>query len=217
MKNRFYLTSSHGNLGSNIMWHRHNEKGYTSDLDQAHVYTREQAQKEWAESWGECQPISADHVDELAIWKVDCQYIPKKTTLDDDCANYVAYKEGQWDGNDVFWMSMLIGPTTNFSRAYVIGFDIVDEFLKSDDSNGFVVIPKHLAEKAKRRTFEFNKLNRRRMIQGAGLITPKNVRKINKRVKNPMSRFNCHVCGKINWQHNPYDFEGCKHCYAGAI
>lgn len=215
MKNRFYLTSSHGNLGSNVVWHRHNGHGYSTDLDQAHVYTREQAQEEWSDSWGECEAISADHVDELAVWKVDHQYIPHKTTLENDHGLYVAYKQGKWDGNDVFWMTMFVGPSTNFERAYVMDRELADAFLKSEDSEGFIVIPKHLAESVKRRVFEFKKLNRRKMVQGAGLVTPDHVKKIKRRVKDPMTRFNCSKCGKINWQHNPYDFERCNHCCHG--
>lgn len=94
MKNRFYLTSSHGYLGSNVVWHRHEECGYHTDLDQAHVYTLEEAQKYWALSCGDCLPISADHVDALAIWKVDCQLIPNKTQPFNDIHNtYVAFEK----------------------------------------------------------------------------------------------------------------------------
>lgn len=212
MKNRFYLTSSHGNLGSNVVWHRHNEEGYTTDLDQAHVYTREQAQKEWSDSWGECEAISADHVDELAVWKVDCQYIPNKTQPFMDAQNkYVAFEKGVFDGNDVWWMiSKNQNTSTDFGQAYVM---VAYEAMKLPSR--FIVIPFDMADKVKRRTFDFRKLNKRVMVQGAGLVTPEHVKKIKRRVKNPMTRFNCPECGKINWQHNPYDFEACDHCCHG--
>jgi len=52
------------------------------------------------------------------------------------------------------------------------------------------------------------------MVFGAGLKTPEHLKKAIRKKANPMTRFNCPECGKINWQHNPHDFEGCKHCYA---
>ncbi|WP_265092258.1 hypothetical protein [Acinetobacter bereziniae] len=209
MTNRFYLPSSHGNLGSNMVFHRHEGRGYSSDLDQAHVYTLEEAQKEW--EYGDEAPVSADHIDSMAVWKVDHQYIPNETQPFTDIHNtYVAFKKGMWDGNDVYWLNTdKCNLSTDFDSASVFGYPIA----KKLDSS-YVVIPFNLADKAKRRTFDFIKLNKRKMVQGAGLKTPEHLKKSKRRNPNPMTRFNCYECGKINWQHNPYDFEGCNHCHA---
>lgn len=213
MKNRFYLPSSHGNLGSNMVFHRHDGCGYSTDIDQAHVYTLEEAQKEW--NYGDEAPISADHVDALAVWKVDHQYISTETICTDEHELYVAYQKKRWDGNDVYWMTMFVQPLTDFDRAYKMNYELAQAFLNSADSSDFIVIPQELADKVKRRTFDFSKLNKRTMIQGAGLITPDCIKKEKHRKINPMTRFNCPTCGKINWQHNPYDFDGCNHCCHG--
>lgn len=208
MKNRFYLPSSHGNLGSNMVFHRHEERGYSTNLDEAHVYTLEEAQKQW--NYGDETPVSADHVDALAVWKVDCQNIPKETQPFIDIHNtYVAFKKGLWDGNDVYWLNTnKFNISTDFDSASVFGYSEAKKL-----GSSYVVIPFCLADKAKRRTFDFRKLNKRIMVQGAGLRMPESVKKERRKVSNPMTRFNCPLCGKINWQHNPYDFEVCKHCY----
>ena len=205
MKNRFYLPSSHGNLGSNMVFHRHEGRGYSSDLDQAHVYTLEEAQKEW--DYGDEAPVSADHIDSMAVWKVDHQYIPNENQPFIDIHNtYVAFRKGMWDGNDVYWLNTdKCNISTDFDSASVFGYPIA----KKLDSS-FVVIPFSLADKAKRRTFDFIKLNKRTMIQGAGLRMPEIVKKQRRRVNNSMTRFNCPSCGRISWQDNPYDFMGCR-------
>lgn len=192
-----------------MVFHRHEGAGYHTDLAQAHVYTLEEAQEEW--NYGICQPISADHVDELAVWKVDCQYIPKESQIIDGVYGYVAYEKKKWDGNDVYWMNRYSYPTTDFSKASTLDEEEAQAFLNSEKN--FIVIPRYIAEKVKRRTFDFKKFNKRTMVQGAGLVTPEIVKKNQRRVSDPMTRFNCPECGKINWQHNPYDFEGCKHCF----
>lgn len=207
MKNRFYLTSSHGYLGSNVVWHRHEEHGYHTDLDQAHVYTLEQAQENWADSHGDCLPISADHVDALAVWKVDCQLIPNKSQRFDDIHNtYVAFEKGRWDGNDVYWLNVdTCCTSTDFNKASVVGVERAQNL-----GDRYVVMPFALADKVKRRTFEHRNINKRKMVFGAGLKTPEIVRKYQRRKSDPKHRFNCPSCGRITWQEHPYDFMGCR-------
>lgn len=193
-----------------MVFHRHDGCGYSTDIDQAHVYTLEEAQKEW--NYGDEAPISADHVDALAVWKVDHQYIPNKSQRFTDIHNtYVAFEKGMWDGNDVYWLiSENQNISTDFEQAYVMGADKAKKL-----SSRFVVIPFDLADKAKRRTFDFKKVDKRTMVQGAGLITPEHIKKVNRRNPNPMTRFHCPECGKINWQEYPHEFEGCNHCCHG--
>lgn len=212
MKNRFYLRSPHGNTGSNMVFHAIDGKGYTSNLDLAHVYTLEEAQKEWELARDGEYPISADHVDALAVWKVDHQYIPNETQPFTDIHNtYVAFKKGEWDGNDVYWLNIdKCSTSTDFDHASVFGYPVAKKL-----DSCYVIIPFCLADKAKRRTFDFRKLNKKTMVFGAGLKTPDHLKKARHRNPNPMTRFNCPECGKINWQHNPYDFEGCNHCCHG--
>ena len=215
MRDRFYIACFRDNVGPNVSFHRHQFAGYHTDIDQAHECTLEEAQHHFNHAREYDLPISADHVDELAVWKVDHQYIPMETICIDENESYVAYQENKWDGNDVYWMTMFFQPLTGFNHAYKMDYELAKAFLESAESSGYVVIPFSLANKAKRRTFDFRKLNKRTMVQGAGLITPNHLKRSKRRNQNPMTRFNCPECGKINWQHNPYDFEGCNHCCHG--
>lgn len=207
MKNRFYLRSPHGNTGSNMVFHAKDGMGYTTNLDLAHVYTLEEAQKEYELSRDGEYPISADHIDELSVWKVDHQCLPKNSDFSYD-SEYVVLKKGFFDGNDVYWVwhggvSTRLADADSINRGEALQID----------QGAYVVIPFSLALKHARRTFNASLFNRRIMITGAGLKTPERIKKQRRRVRNPMTRFNCPECGKINWQHNPYDFEMCKHCW----
>ena len=210
MKNKFYLRSPHGNTGSNMVFHAIDGKGYTSNLDLAHVYTLEEAQKEWELARDGEYPISADHIDSLSSWKVDHQYLPSKSDLSPS-DKYMFFVKGMWDGNDVYWTDLNGNKSTNFLHAQIIGRTAAECI----NHNDYVVVPFELADKKKRRTFNFALLNHRKMMIAAGLRTPERIKKARRRVINPMTRFNCPTCGKINWQHNPYDFDGCKHCDEG--
>jgi len=80
MKNRFYLACLRDNVGDNVAFHSANGNGYPTNVSEAEIYTLEQAQNAWENGRGFDQPISADHVDALTVWKVDCQYIPIENT-----------------------------------------------------------------------------------------------------------------------------------------
>ena len=210
MKNRFYLACFRDNVGSNVSFQCKEFNGYHTDIDQAHECTLEEAQHHFKHAREYDLPISADHVDELTVWKVDHQYLPIESDLS-PADQYVFFVKGIWDGNDVYWTDLNGNKSTNFLHAQIIGRTAA-ECLNHKD---YIVVPYHLANKAKRRTFDFRKLNKRTMVFGAGLKTPDHLKKARRRNPNPMTRFNCPECGKINWQHYPYDFEGCNHCCHG--
>ncbi|MBJ8481081.1 hypothetical protein I6M70_17115 [Acinetobacter pittii] len=207
MKDRFYMACFRDNVGSNVAWHSVNGGGYTTNIDSAHVYTREEAQSAWELAREFDQPISADHVDKLAVWKVDFQNLPSKTVKDDSTL-YAAYKEGRWDGNDLYWVNKYFGLSTDFTRSSRFTKQEAKALLKSEPSYGF--IPWDVANEVKRRTFAFNLFHPRKMVQGAGLVTPKRIKLSRKRNPNPKSQLNCPSCGKFVWQMHSYYFEGCK-------
>lgn len=207
MKDRFYLACFRDNVGSNVAWHSFNGGGYSTNIDSADVYTREEAQKAWEMAREFDQPISADHVDKLAVWKVDHQNVSCKTIIDDS-THFVAYKQGRWDGNDLYWMNKYFGLTTDFKRSSLMTAKEAKAFLKSEPS--FTVIPFLQADAVKRRTFAFNLYHPRKMVQGAGLVMPKRIRLQRNRKPNPKSKLNCPACGKFVWQLHSNFFEGCK-------
>ncbi|WP_434083870.1 hypothetical protein [Escherichia coli] len=149
--------------------------------------------------------IFMDSVDAMAVWHVDCQYIPTESLIESDCTAYVAYKKGSWNGNDVYWLQHGGLPTDDFSKATI--FSVANK-----NEPGIVWLPFSIADSAKRRTFNINNFNRRTMVQGAGLVMPDWLKKQNRRKKSRSGkvRWNCPHCGKITWQYSPYDFEGCS-------
>ncbi|HBQ3155719.1 TPA: hypothetical protein L9902_003131 [Klebsiella pneumoniae] len=205
MSNRFYMLCTRETVGSNASFHCHNGNGYSSNIDRAHVYTQEEAQRCWDYGREIDQPICADAVDALAVWHVDCQYIPCDSVVEQGCSAYVAYKKGDWNGNDVYWLQSGGLPTDDFSKAFI--------FVSANtDEPGVVWLPFHMADAVKRRTFNINDFNRRTMVQGAGLVMPEWLKKYNRRqkAKSGKVRWNCPHCGRITWQYNPYDFDGCS-------
>jgi len=207
-KNRFYKTSCHGGVGSNVCFHGIQGAGYVTNLDESHIYTLEEAQKEVNSGHMRNHPeqelfLSADHVDALCVWKVDCQYIKfKYPEVKDPNDEYVAYKKQCWDGNDLGFASEL-----HFSYDYSSARVFTSEQIEKIDFDGWVVVPKFHTDEIARRTFQYKNINRRKMISCAGVI---GIHKPRRRSTTGKERWNCPTCGKINWQYNPYDFEGCN-------
>jgi len=189
-------------VGGNMAFHCIKGEGYSTNIDKAETYTREAAQRAWEMGRSIDLPVSADHIDALAVWRVDHQYIPNENTLISGCTEYVAFIKGQWNGNDVYWLTDTL-PSDQFLRARI--------FSHPDTSDGRLVwMPFSLADSQKRRTFDMANYNPRSMTTGAGIIKPDYIKRSGRRKDNPKSRWNCPTCGRISWQDNPYDFEGCR-------
>lgn len=200
--NRFYLACYRDNVGTNVAFHAKEGRGYTTDLDKAEVFTREEAQRRWNHGREFDQPLCADRVDQRAVWHVDCQRIPHVNTISENEHLYVAFRRQCWDGNDVYWIQQYGEPTTDFTKAMVSSEMAVDNN---------VWIPFDLADKAKRRTISKYQINHRKMVQAAGLKTPDHIKRYRRRKgSSGKVRMNCPDCGRIHWQYNPYDFDGCR-------
>lgn len=204
MKNRFYLACFRDNVGGNVAFHGVKGTSYVTDVNKAKTLSREEAQRAWDMGREFDMPISADHVDLLTTWKVDIQTIPRETVIDTGVSEWVAYQEGRYNGNDVYWLTDKL-PSLDFSQAKTFALSDI-----SVDDEYIVYIPRALAETAKRQTFAMRDFNKRKMVQGAGLITPHHIKKEKRRKLNPKTRINCPDCGKLHWQYNPHDFEGCN-------
>ncbi|MBE0467976.1 MAG: hypothetical protein IBX55_00410 [Methyloprofundus sp.] len=200
--NRFYLACLRDTVGTNVTFHCTNGMGYHTDIAKAHQYTLEEAQHEWETGRDFDLPLCADKIDALSKYHVDSQLLPVETTIIDGCAAYVAFQAKRWDGNDVYWLQDNGLPTTDFSKAKVHSL--------IGDQQGLVWLPFSDADKVKRKVFCVNDIDRRRMITVAGLITPDHVKRAKRRKSTGKVRWNCPECGKLNWQLNPYDFEGCS-------
>lgn len=199
----FYMICTRDTVGSNASFHCKDGKGYATDIDKAHVYTLEEAQRAWEHGRSIDQPVSKFWVDALADYHVDCQYIPRETVIQEGCTSYVGYVKGDWDGNDVYWLTEGYKPVTNFSFA--------KQFCEPDlTMDNIVWLPFDIADAQKRRTFCLSSFKARTMVQSAGLRIPEWLKKQRRRKgSSGKTRWNCPCCGKISWQHNPYDYDGC--------
>lgn len=210
-ENKFYKTSYHGGVGSTVMFWGVDGKGYVTDIDQAEIYTLEQmkdhVKNDRFRSYDE-HPLSVAQVEDLATWRVDMQHInesdhyPNSVDPNDE---YVAVKKGCYDGNDIYFNTGL-GESHDYSKARIINRKMVDLHI-GDLVEGYFYIPKSITDEKARRTFQFKNINRRKMITNAGIT---GIRKPRERQDSGKTRWNCPVCGKISWQYNPYDFDGCK-------
>ncbi len=172
MKNRFYMACLRDTVGNNVSFHCVDGYGYSTDIGKAHVYTKEEAQRDWERGRDFDLPLCADEVDALAVWHVDCQLIPSTTTIEPGCTEYVGFVKGRWDGNDVFWLTRTTAKT-DFSQAV--------SFEASEQDPDVVYLPRHMAEKVKRRTIQIQNVTRRKMITAAGLVTPDHIAKSKRR------------------------------------
>ncbi|MBY8037740.1 hypothetical protein KW500_18380 [Vibrio fluvialis] len=205
---RFYKTN--GYVGSSVLFWAMSGCGYTTNIDLAHVYTREEAQRDVNNEWLRDEdefPLSADDVDSLSEWRVDCQYV-KKTypEFTDPNDEYVAYRKGHFDGNDLGFAAIL-SHDYDYSSARVF----TEKEVAAINTEGWVVIPKYHTDEVARRTFQKKNINRRKMITGAGIT---GMRKKRRSKATGKTRFNCVICGKIVWEFaHPDDFEimTCSH------
>ncbi|HHY0551898.1 TPA: hypothetical protein ACVU5P_004217 [Vibrio parahaemolyticus] len=211
----FYKTNGTINGSTTVLFWGKKSCGYTSNVDEAEIYSLEEMQDEVNKGWFRSNdeiPLSVPLVNELAQWRVDSQLINLKESsypyVVDPNGEYVAVKKRAWCGNDLaFSSSDLDGSTYDYSKATVFSSNDAE---KHSHSDSWWIVPKYLTDEIARRTFQFERINRRKMISGAGIIGLK--KKPTRKPTTGKTRMNCPACGRINWQYNPYDFEGCNHC-----
>lgn len=200
----FYLRDSRGNTGSSCMFWALNGNGYTSNLDKAHVYTLEEAQRHFNGRHTDV-PLSKALVDELATVRVDHQYLDESQGGEVvDGGEYVIHvSRGDYDGNDVYWKAER-GCTANLSDALVLTKDEAEQAMRFLDDAA--IYPFLYAVSISRRTFQARNVNERRMVTAAGIRKPKRPRK---RQTTGRTRGNCYLCGKVTWGFSPYEAYSC--------
>lgn len=200
----FYLRDSRGNTGSSCMFWAENGNGYTTNLDRAHVYTLEEAQRHFNDRHTDV-PLSKALVDELVTVRVDHQYLDESQGGEvADGGEYVIHvSRGDYDGNDVYWKAER-GCTVNLSDALVLTKDEAEQAMRFLDDA--VIYPFLYAVSISRRTFQARNVNERRMITAAGIRKPKLRRE---RPTTGRTRGNCPDCGKVTWGLNPYEAYTC--------
>lgn len=195
MKNetQFYLRDTRSNTGSSCTFWAKEARGYTTNLDRAEIFTKEQAQK-YADEQRHFIPLSKTRVDEVATVRVDMQYL--KLNVDFSKGVVIQRYCGQYDGNDIYFHGKDGTPTCNYSDAYV--FTNLEELsiLKNQDG---AVHSKAFLDTICRRTVQVGNINHRKMITAAG-IKYRSPRK--KSAGMGKTRGNCPKCGKITWDYD---------------
>lgn len=170
-RNKFYKTSCYGSVGSNVSFHATNGKGYVTDVDSAHIFTREEAQEEIDRGWlrqGNSEEVflSVVHIDELTVWKVDCQFVMLFYPINKDPNNeYVVYKKRHWDGNDLAFASAF-SYSYDYSKARIF----TEQELNEVDLAKWVIVPKFHTDEIARRTFQYGNIDHHKIISSAGIV-----------------------------------------------
>ncbi|MGY3876304.1 hypothetical protein ACW5WK_02475 [Aeromonas enteropelogenes] len=200
----FYLRDTRSNVGSTCMFWAENGNGYTTNLDRAHVYTLEEAQRHFNDRHTDV-PLCKALVDDLATVRVDHQYLDESQGgLGADGGKYVIHvNRGDYDGNDVYWKAER-GRTVNLSDALVLTKDEAEQAMRFLDDAA--IYPFLYAVSISRRTFQARNVNERRMVTAAGIRKPKRPRK---RQTTGRTRGNCYLCGKVTWGFSPYEAYSC--------
>jgi len=201
MDKLFYLTSSHGNCGTNVMFWNKGGAGYGTNLNELELFTLEEAQEKVNQDI-KSRPLLKSEVDKVAVKHVDCQYLSTNHHKADPYDEYVIQVPGCWDGNDIGFVT-LGGITYDLDKAHVFNFVGAADYQRADD----IIWPYSYMRKLARPTLQECNINTRKMITGPG-IEYKKPRK--PRPTTGKVRWNCPTCGKLNWQHNPYDFKECS-------
>lgn len=196
MHKEFYLQDSRGLTGDNVMFHKA-AGGYGTNLNELEVLSLDDAQKSH-----NCRssdvPLLKSLVDEKSIRAVDSQVLPEPGVTDPN-NEYVVQVNGKWNGNDILFIGT--GEKSyNYDRAMVLDKHSVDLAFSGDSD--YTVYAKQDIDKVARRTFQAGNINIRKMVTGAGIkrIRPKRVRQTTGK-----TRSNCPACGRIVWDHNPYE------------
>lgn len=200
MSDHFYLQDSRSNVGSRAMFWR-DGGGYTSNLDEAEQFTREQAVRQY-----ECRetdlPWPVDYVRELAEVGADCQYLTRSEAeafRNDDGRVYVSYSR-EWDGNDLVWRSEQ-GPTANLKEA-------IQPYAANAagyQAQGFDLWPCGYIDERARTVVRYALLNQKQALRSVGLTLPKI-----KRQKYRRYVHRCSGCGRFLREIDAYT--SCPNC-----
>lgn len=200
-ENEFYLRDTRSDVGSTCMFWAKDGCGYVTDLDKAEVFDFDQAQK-YADEQRHFIPLSKAKVDAVATIRVDMQYL--KLNVDFSAGIIIQRHCSQYDGNDIFFDDGEGGYTADYSKAKIYGS--VDALAGLNNQNG-AALSKAFLDTICRRTVQRKNINHRKMITSAG-IRYRSPRK--RKGTTGKTRGNCPGCGRITWDHNPYENAWCS-------
>ena len=209
MKNetQFYLRDTRGDTGTSCMFWNKGGNGYGTNLDNAEIFTKEEAQR-YADEKRHFIPLSKTEVDRLATIRVDCQYLDG--SVHPATNEYVLVKEGKWDGNDVYFYTGSLGDDVRSpDMAKVYNYEDLHHYILKAliASKKYSIHYWPHIQSIKRRTIQAENINLRVMLQGSG-IKYRSPRK--QRPTTGKTRGNCSECGRIAWDYNCHEQPQCS-------
>lgn len=100
---KYLLVCSRDNVGENLAFHANEGFGYTTNLNNAHTYSKREALaiKETLREFEYF--VELEKALEFACWKVDSQLVMR---ADKSISGpYLMYRNGMWSGNDLYFFS----------------------------------------------------------------------------------------------------------------
>lgn len=184
----FVLQDSRSNTGDRLMFWAKDGAGYTTNLDAAQRYTKEQAtcQNECRES---DLPWPLAYLEQVAEWAVDHQYVKSEEVDAEllDATRAHLYASNQWNGNDLIFLTGDGGLSDDVRKAEP--FPVTVAVKKAAQSHNNVgVIPHLLAVRLAHQVVPAGKVKHKEALRGTGIM-------LAKPTKYRAQRYRCDHCG----------------------
>ena len=205
----FVLQDSRSNTGDRLMFWAKDGAGYTTNLDQAQRYTKEQAASQ-NESRESDLPWPLAYLVERMELAVDCQNLMPEAV---DAGMQTAergylYADRAWNGNDLYWLTGDGDVTSDFGRAHAFPVGIATSMAARKHHNVHVA-PAALVESLVRKVVPSGKVKHSVAMRGTGIILAKAPKFRAWRSRSSIQ--NCGGCGRF--VPSPV-YADCSHCGA---
>lgn len=169
----FVLQDSRSNTGDRLMFWAQNGAGYTTNLDQAQRYTRDQAASQ-NESRETDLPWPVDYLLARHTVAVDCQNV-KPAEIEEAlpaAEQTYLYVAGAWNGNDLIWLTPDGRHSDNLGEAQVYDAT-VGVSVGTYSRQGVRAIPKVMADQLARKVVASTRVKHAEALRGSGIILTK--------------------------------------------
>lgn len=201
-KNEFYLRDSRSDVGSSSLFWAKDGAGYTSNLNNAHVFSRDEAISQHNSRETDI-PVLTHIAREFSYLAVDMQHLPEPGISD---LNYLVVKN-EYDGNNVLFSERGCNSfcIDNFRPIAAEKAKIAMEF-----NNALVCYPADKIEAIARPVVKSIYLQTKTVLRKANIkMNPRLLAK-NQSKATGKERGNCPECGQIVWDFNPYSDFRCR-------
>lgn len=199
----FVLQDSRGNTGDRLMFWAKDGAGYTTNLDNAQRYTKEQASSQ-NESRESDLPWPLAYLEARVGWAVDHQYVKSEEVSAElgEATKAHLYASGQWNGNDLIFLTGDGGLSDDVRQAepFPVSFAINNA---AQAHNNVQAIAHLTAVRLSRKVVASSKVNHREALRGTGIM-------LAKPPKFKAQRDKCCHCGVFI--SNAQRFQDCPKC-----